>query len=59
MAIFCAQASMRARRPPCRAHGNFNASPRHLAKYHDAGHSVYKYHRGYRAKCYPAIYCWS
>ena len=27
MVVTCVQASVKARRPPCKAHGNFNASP--------------------------------
>ena len=36
MAIACVQGSVKARRPPCSAHGNFNASPRLPTKYHGA-----------------------
>ena len=48
MVVACVQASVKAQRPPCRAHGNFNASPKMPAKYHSAGRSALKDHGGYK-----------
>ena len=42
------QAAVKARRPPYRAHGNFNAWPRLPGEYHGAGRSAHKNHRGYK-----------
>ena len=50
MAVVCVQASVKALRPPCGAHGSFSASSILRAKYHNAGHSAHKDHRGCRAK---------
>ena len=47
--VACVQATLKARRPPYRAHGNVNASPRLPGKYHGAGRSPHKDHRGYKA----------
>ena len=41
MTVVCVQASVKAQRPPCRAHSNFNTSPRLPAKYHDAERSAH------------------
>ena len=50
MVVACVQASMKAGRPPYKAHGNFNASPRLRNKYPGgAGRSAYEDHRGYKA----------
>ena len=40
---------MKARRPPYRAHGNFYASTRLPDRYHGAGCSAHKDHRGYKS----------
>ena len=45
--VACVQASVKARRPPYRAHGNFNASPRLSDGYHGAGRSAHKVTRSY------------
>ena len=39
MTVARVQASVKARRRPCRAHDNFNVSPRLPSKYHAAGGS--------------------
>ena len=51
--------SCTSKRPPCRAYGNCNASPRLPDKYHDTGRSVHKqaYRRDYRVKCYLDNHC--
>ena len=48
MVVVCVQASVKARRPPYRAHGNFNASPRLPDRYHGSGRSANKDHGGYK-----------
>ena len=48
MVVACVQASVKAGRPPYRAHGYFNASPRLPDRYQCAGRSTHKDHRGYK-----------
>ena len=56
MDVACVQASVRARRPPYTAHGNFNVSPRLPAKYHDAGLPAHKDREVIWS--YPDNHCW-